>query len=302
MNRPATSAAVMAAALVSIAAAPAPALPTAISADPPVDAAHPASSMGVQFDSHGALVNALLMRPAGEGAHPTVVLLHGLPGNEQNLDLARAMQRAGWTVVTFHYRGAWGSGGTYSLSNGVEDARVLLARLRDPAQARAWGVDPSRIVLMGHSYGGMVAASAASSAPDLLGVALIAPWDVSQDVAMLKPLSPAELDKTVAENFNDIDGRLGQVTALDIAHEIIAHGAALDLAATAPALARKPLLVLTAVHDSADDQAAALLAAMRRQPGAQLTAREMDTSHAFDDHRVALQAAVLDWLAGLRRP
>jgi hypothetical protein len=28
-----------------------------------------------------------------------------VPGNEQNLDLARVFQRAGWTVITFHYRG-----------------------------------------------------------------------------------------------------------------------------------------------------------------------------------------------------
>jgi pimeloyl-ACP methyl ester carboxylesterase len=296
MRTLAKSAAVMAAALLSMAAAP---IPAAISSDPPIDAAHPASSMGVQFDSHGALVNAELMRPAGEGVHPTVVLCHGLPGNEQNLDLARAMQRAGWTVITFHYRGAWGSAGTYSLKNGVEDAKVLLALLHDPAKAKEWGVDPSRMVVMGHSYGGMVAAGAAGTAPDLLGMVLIAPWDVSQDVAMLKGLSQAQLEKAVAENFNDIDGRLGSTTAMTIAQEIIAEGADLDLAATAPVLAKKPLLVLTATHDSADDQADALLAAMKAQPGARLTAQRMDTDHSFDDHRIALQAAVLNWLASL---
>lgn len=296
MKRFATGAVVIAAGVLSMAAAPAP---SALTTDPPVDAAHPTSSMGVQFESHGALVNALVMRPAGEGVHPSVVLLHGLPGNEQNLDLARAMQRAGWTVVTFHYRGSWGSGGIYSLKNGVEDAKVLLALLHDPVRAKAWGVDPARIVVMGHSYGGMVAASAAGSAPDLLGVALLAPWDPSQDVAMLKDLSPEQLRKNVAENFNDIDGRLGSTSALDIAHEILADGARLDLAAAAPALARKPLLVLTATHDSEDDKAGPLLEAMKAHPGAKLTAEEMDTSHSFDDHRIALESVVLRWLAAL---
>ena len=49
--------------------------------------------------------------PAGAGRRPTVVLLHGLPGNEKNLDLAQAIRRAGWNVVTFNYRGSWGSPG-----------------------------------------------------------------------------------------------------------------------------------------------------------------------------------------------
>ncbi len=302
MKRLATFAAAPVAALLLMAAAPAPGLPEAIAADPPIDAAHPASSMGVQFESHGALVNALVMRPAGAAAHPTVVLLHGLPGNEQNLDLARAMQRAGWTVVTFHYRGSWGSGGTYTLKGGVEDAEALLALLHDPARARDWGVDPSRLVLVGHSYGGFVAARAAASAPDLLGVALLAPWDISMTAEQLKAVPAADFDRTVAENFNDVDGRLSGATALSLARDLLSHGAELDLARTAPALADKPVLLLTATRDSADDQGSALLKALQGRPGARLTREQMDTGHSFDDHRIALEAAVLRWLAGLSRP
>jgi pimeloyl-ACP methyl ester carboxylesterase len=53
-------------------------------------------------------LNAVLYIAAGEGPHPNVLLLHGLPGNEQNIDLAQSMRRAGWNVLTFHYRGSWG--------------------------------------------------------------------------------------------------------------------------------------------------------------------------------------------------
>jgi len=78
--------------------------------DPPPDAALPASGHAEQITSHGEAMNAMVYVPAGAGPHPVVVLLHGFPGNEQNLDLAQAMRRAGWAVVTFHYRGSWGSG------------------------------------------------------------------------------------------------------------------------------------------------------------------------------------------------
>src|SRR5260370_1033733 len=53
---------------------------------------------------HGGNINAFLSTAAGAGAHPTVLLLHGFPGSEQNLDLAQAIRRAGWNVLRPHYR------------------------------------------------------------------------------------------------------------------------------------------------------------------------------------------------------
>ena len=38
----------------------------------------------------------LLMWPQGLGPHPVVIMLHGFPGNEKNLDLAQSIRRAGW--------------------------------------------------------------------------------------------------------------------------------------------------------------------------------------------------------------
>jgi uncharacterized protein len=77
----------------SLLAATNPELPAAIYTDSPSDPAHPASGAGVQFESRGAVLNAQLYQPPGGGVHPTVVLLHGLPGNEQNLDLAQRVDR-----------------------------------------------------------------------------------------------------------------------------------------------------------------------------------------------------------------
>jgi pimeloyl-ACP methyl ester carboxylesterase len=280
-------------------AAPAPAdVPAAIFADPPIDAAHPAQGEGVQFESHGAQVNAQLYRPAGEGAHPTVVLLHGLPGNEQNLDLARVMQRAGWTVITFHYRGSWGSGGAFTLKGGVEDAEALLARLRDPAAAKAWKVDPRRIVLIGHSYGGMVAAQAAAGAPDVLGAVLIAPWDPSFDARTLAAMPQAKRQAAAPELFNDVAGRLGPVTPRSLVEEIVRDGPSLDLEPVGERLAGRRLLVLTATRDDDSDKAIGLLAGMKRGGGAG-AALLVDTDHGFNDHRIALETAVLRWLAAL---
>ena len=83
-------------------------IPREISADPTPDAHYPASSVVLHVPSHGVSINGLAYLPTGAGPHPVFILLHGLPGNEKNLDLAQAVRRAGWIAVTFNYRGSWG--------------------------------------------------------------------------------------------------------------------------------------------------------------------------------------------------
>src|SRR5271163_469417 len=91
----------------SAAAASAQSVPPAIFTDPAADAAHPAKMTVLHIPTHGVLINGLVYSPAGAGNHPTLVICHGLPGNEKNLDLAQAVRRAGWNAVTFNYRGSW---------------------------------------------------------------------------------------------------------------------------------------------------------------------------------------------------
>ena len=84
---------------------------------------------------HGKLL-ATLYSAGGEGPHPTVLLLHGIPGCEQNLDLAQAFRRAGFHVMTFHYSGSWGSSGNYSLQNDLDDAETVLDFILNDTKSR----------------------------------------------------------------------------------------------------------------------------------------------------------------------
>ena len=45
----------------------------------------------LHIPSHGVLINGLVYQPSGPGPHPTLIICHGLPGNEKNLDLAQAV-------------------------------------------------------------------------------------------------------------------------------------------------------------------------------------------------------------------
>jgi hypothetical protein len=65
-------------------------IPSAVIADPAPDPASPPRSAQVLIPSHGVGMNGLFYLAGGEGPHPTLVLLHGFPGNEQIFDLAQA--------------------------------------------------------------------------------------------------------------------------------------------------------------------------------------------------------------------
>ncbi len=128
-----------------------------------------------RIPSHGVDLNALMYIAPGGGPHPAVILLNGLPGNERNLDLAQAIRRDGWNVLTFNYRGSWGTSGAFSLAHCEEDALAAIAFLRGPAYAVQLRTDPKRIVLIGHSTGGLVAAYSAAHDRSVTAVGMISP-------------------------------------------------------------------------------------------------------------------------------
>jgi len=55
-----------------------------------VDWAFPPTMGELSFESGGCKLNGFMYVANGPGPHPTVVILHGYPGNERNLDPARA--------------------------------------------------------------------------------------------------------------------------------------------------------------------------------------------------------------------
>lgn len=95
----------MIALIAALALAGADGIPPAIYTDPVPDSAHPATMEVLHIPSGGVEINGVAYLAAGPGPHSTIIIMHGLPENEKNLDLAQAVRRAGWNAVTFNYRG-----------------------------------------------------------------------------------------------------------------------------------------------------------------------------------------------------
>lgn len=130
-------------------------------------------------DSHGSKIYGELMWPDGgfSAERPCVILSHGYPGVARNDDLAFALRRIGCVVATIHHRGAWGSQGSYLVSNCVEDVIQVCRHVRRPAFCERYRVDPNAIFLVGHSMGGNSVLQAARQLPWIRGLVLLAPYD-----------------------------------------------------------------------------------------------------------------------------
>jgi uncharacterized protein len=273
------------------------AIPPTVISDPAPDSAHPPRSAQVLVPSHEKGMNGLFYLAGGAGPHPTFVLLHGFPGNEQNLDLAQAIRRAGWNVLTLHYRGSWGSPGIFSIAHVMEDADAAVAFVRRPDIAAKFGIDPNRIVLGGHSMGGFASAAHARADEHLLGVVLIDAWNVGATGDEFSKVSGAARAALVAEDFDDLGNSLQGATATSTAEEIIAHRTDWNFMSWAKALSRRPLLVIGASKASGEENRK-LAEAVTRADG-KVTAVTLPSDHSFQDHRIALAAQIVTWLQTL---
>ena len=270
----------------------APPTPRAVVADPPRDKDHPADMAAFQVDIAGSKVNAILYLASGAEPHPTMLFLHGFPGNETNIDLLQAVRRAGWNAMRINYRGSWGSQGQFSFANARADGEAAVAWLLDPANAAKYHVDPKRIVVAGHSMGGFMAADAVAAEPRVAGAVLIDSWDIGEEAAKL---TSDQVRKGAAEAMRPDTAPLAATSEALIA-EIERDAAKLDLEKLSAKIADRPVLMIGA--EFAGAPTTRKLAAAARAAGAQaLTETYMATDHSFSDARIALESEVIRWLA-----
>jgi uncharacterized protein len=235
---------------------------------------------GVTFLSDGNRLVGVLYLARGDVPKPTVLLLHGCPGLEQNLDIAMALRDCGWNSLVFHYRGCWGSAGRYDLRTITQDVGAAADHLQ---QAGYPGLDPDRIAVAGHSLGGWAAVLAAAADQRLRAVVAMA--------------APAELGFASADSeaLDREFTRFLAVTPAELRRQQAEIGGWRRPADVVPAISPRPVLV---VHGSADEWVpAAASRKLYERAGQPRRYVEIDgANHAFAWHRAALRDLVTGWL------
>ena len=248
------------------------------------DAKAPGSCEELTISSHGSRLAAFMYTAPGPQPHPTLILLHGLPGNERNLDIAQSVRRAGWNVLYFDYRGSWGSEGDFSFANCVEDVASAVAFCKQ--QAQTLHIDTARLALFGHSMGGWVALKALAQQPGIKKAIILSPMNIYAVVAMSKTPSDTGFETYVAGLF-----MLHNTSGHALLAAVQANTAAYELAAEAVPLSTKQLVFLD--ENRRNEQWIKVIGAANK---ASFRYEIWDTDHPFSNKRIALTKTVLEFL------
>lgn len=250
-------------------------------------------SVNFRVNCGGDDVYARIMLPAlmrEDERTPCVVLLHGYPGLERNMDIPYALRRAGIACVYFSYRGVWGSKGSYCFSHLIEDTLCMLDHLREKAEK--WHLDPEHLYLVGHSMGGFATLNAIARGAKVRGAICISPCDMGMRC----------IDEP--ERFADmmLTPRSGYFTMPNESYledDTRAHAHEWRFTALADKIPQTmPLRFIGGKKDSTCETETHILPLynLLKARGMDVTLAEANDGHAYSAHRIWLTNTIFDYI------
>lgn len=246
-----------------------------------------AGSTELFIPSGNSLLAGLIYRANGKEKHPTLLLLHGYPGNERNLDLAQVLRAQGWNVIYFDYRGSWGSQGKFSFKNCVEDVVnvvVFCSKYQDSLK-----IDTARLALFGHSMGGWVCLKAMEQLPQIKKGFALSTWNIYGDFKNVQ--SEKQLLEIVNNPNAGVKYFVLNATPGEIFVPVLKEPAFFNLTNTPSKLADRKIIMLDE-HEGNKELADAFRQANRNIFEYQV----WTTDHGFNNKRISLINKVVEFL------
>lgn len=261
------------------------------------DIPHRPDITGILVSGRRGRIFTTLYTSAGEGLHPVILMMHGIPGHEQNADLAQMFRRIGFHVMLFHYSGSWGSDGAYSLAHKIEDANTVLDYI---LHDEAHGFDKRRVFAIGHSLGGFVCAQLAGKRSEIRGAALLMPCDIGR--GWKKRKQDPDAFRILCDILDDSVKWLNGTSKDALLSELSLHGDEYTLSSTADVLAQKPLLIVAATLDTCtppESHCEPLAQKILAENGTMLRQVSLPTDHFAADYRIKLALTVCRFFTDL---
>tara|TARA_R110000744_G_scaffold50709_3_gene109480 strand:+ start:6461 stop:7339 length:879 start_codon:yes stop_codon:yes gene_type:complete len=256
---------------------------------------YPASTIELTFNAEGKRMSGFIYQAAGLGPHPTVLLLHGYPGNEKNLDVAQALRSNGWNVIFFHYRGAWGSEGEFSFLNAEQDVQTVLQYISNKDNAAKLHIDRNLTSIVGHSMGGHMAIAGML---DNQAVNCAVAYDGANlgvgDVGIIDDPENTLPWQEYSDSLFMLKGWSGDKAQ----RELNEHSKALNLVRRVNTLNGRPVLLIAADTDviPMKSHIQPLLSALRNTEYSDVSYKLIDDDHSFNSSRIELIDTTVSFL------
>jgi len=237
--------------------------------------------------SGNSQIAGLIYSANGLQKHPTLLLLHGYPGNERNLDIAQIVRSHGWNVIYFNYRGSWGSQGKFSFKNSVEDVVNVVAfcnKYQDSLK-----IDTSNIVLFGHSMGGWVVLKALQELPTIKKGFALSTWNIGD---YYKNVSTEKEMLRLANDPNGVGKYFVLNTSLkDLYTPVLQDQTYFNLLNDAKSLANKQIIMIDEHEKNSQ-----LAAKMKESNKSYFEYSVWQTDHVLTNKRISLINKIITFL------
>lgn len=272
----------------------------AIEDNPNINTESPESMQPFVFYSKGEKLIGTFLKSSGIKKKPTVILLHGFPGNENNFDIAHAIIRFGFNVIVFHYRGSWGSGGNFSISNSLEDVSSAIEYISQEDISSKLKIDVDKIILIGHSMGGFLSFLTSIKYPKIKNIASLAGFNFGffTDYIIQNP----QFLETTMDGLTQGASLLQGITGEEVYNEMLANRGDWNLLKFLVELREKNIFLVGAEYDSV----APLelhhnpMAEGLEKVGAKLKSKVYKSGHSFSSIRIKLTSEIINWLEELK--
>lgn len=250
--------------------------------------------IGLSFGVENKLVHGVFYY-AGGAETPTVVLCHGFPGFEKNGDIAHALCRAGFNVMCFSYRGAWGSQGEFTFSNVIVDTCKAVRYVLSSEFPLLELIDKNAVVIIGHSMGGFAALMASARLPEVKNVISIAGWNIGRNACVSRSSSDvkARVDSILAGAFV-----LNGTSIAALWDEMYQYEDEFELCGIAQRIKDKKILLIAAENDKDTPPELNHLPLLKsfRESNVNVDERWFDSEHSFSGKRLELIETIIEWL------
>jgi uncharacterized protein len=259
----------------------------------------------ITIHRNGILIKGKFFVSEGPGLFPTVVLLHGFPGNESDvLGIGDKLAQSGMNALTFNYSGTFKSEGKNSWDNIQLDINAAFNFLHQPNNIIQFKIDTNKIYLGGWCTGGGMALTYAAYHPEVTVVFSIAPSDQTEFMKVYT--SNPEIKKMMDKSFADFSAPKGHVRfdTGNSLQEIAEAGIdkinpIYDLKKCAPLLAMKDILLIGGWDDEQTTIEAFILPlyrSLQKENPKNLRLIALQDDHYFEKSRSLLAETVIDWL------